>query len=71
MALSKPKLFDTHFHIIDGRFPLLPNNAYLPEEFACHDYLNRMKGYSVIGGLSSPALFRDLIKSICSMLSNV
>lgn len=44
------KLFDSHFHIIDNRFPLVPNQGYLPETFTCEDYLNRMKGYALSGG---------------------
>lgn len=44
------KLFDAHFHIIDGRFPLVPNQGYLPEMFTCEDYLARMKGYRLAGG---------------------
>lgn len=44
------KLFDTHLHIIDSRFPLVPNNGYLPDEFTCEDYLDRMKGYRLAGG---------------------
>lgn len=44
------KLFDTHLHIIDSRFPLVQNNGYLPDQFTCEDYLNRMKGYLLAGG---------------------
>lgn len=32
-------IFDAHCHIIDPRFPLVPNNAYLPEAFSAGDYL--------------------------------
>jgi predicted TIM-barrel fold metal-dependent hydrolase len=44
------KLFDAHFHIIDRRYPLVPNNGFLPEEFTCEDYLHRMKDYDLLGG---------------------
>jgi len=44
------RLFDAHFHIIDGRFPLVTNNGYLPEPFTCKDYLGRMKTYRLAGG---------------------
>lgn len=47
---SQPKLFDTHLHIIDSRFPLVPNNGYLPPEFTASDYLKRMQGYELAGG---------------------
>ncbi|MBI5485302.1 MAG: amidohydrolase family protein [Deltaproteobacteria bacterium] len=50
MIFQDFKLFDTHLHIIDNRFPLLPNNGYLPEIFTCDDYLERMKGYNLAGG---------------------
>lgn len=44
------KLFDAHLHIIDSRFPLTPNNGYLPETFTCEDYLERMQDYPLAGG---------------------
>lgn len=50
MSLHDTKLFDTHFHIIDNRFPLVANDGYLPEPFTCDDYLDRMKGYHLAGG---------------------
>lgn len=48
--LNKFPIFDTHFHIIDRRFPLVPNQGYLPDDFSCDDYLERMKGYNLAGG---------------------
>lgn len=50
MPLSDFKIFDTHLHIIDPRFPLVPNNGYLPGEFTCADYLERMMPYRLAGG---------------------
>jgi predicted TIM-barrel fold metal-dependent hydrolase len=44
------KLFDTHLHIIDNKFPLTPNNGYLPDAFTCEDYLDRMKAYNLARG---------------------
>jgi len=44
------KLFDAHFHIIDPRFPLVPNRGYLPDRYTCKDYLERMQGYDLRGG---------------------
>lgn len=44
------KVFDSHFHIIDKRFPLVPSQGYLPEEFTCEDYLRRTKGLHLAGG---------------------
>ncbi|QDT40909.1 4-sulfomuconolactone hydrolase [Gimesia alba] len=43
-------LFDAHFHIIDDRFPLVPNQGYLPEPFTVEDYLGRMQDYNMCGG---------------------
>jgi len=45
-----PRLFDSHFHVIDRRFPLVPNNGYLPDDFGCDDYLARATPLGVRGG---------------------
>ncbi len=50
MLLKNFRLFDTHLHIIDDRFPLTPNHGYFPPSFACEDYLNRMDAYNLAGG---------------------
>ncbi|MDO9309077.1 MAG: amidohydrolase family protein, partial [Deltaproteobacteria bacterium] len=47
---ANPEVFDCHFHIIDRRFPLLPNNGYLPDDYHCDDYRERMRGYNLMGG---------------------
>lgn len=47
----KVTLFDSHFHIIDKRFPLVSNNNFLPNEFTCEDYLKRMQEYILCGGV--------------------
>jgi predicted TIM-barrel fold metal-dependent hydrolase len=49
-VVSVPAIFDSHFHIIDRRFPLVPNAGYLPPDFPCADYLRRMEGYGLAGG---------------------
>lgn len=43
-------VFDSHFHVIDARFPLVANSGYLPEDYSCADYLERMRGYRLVGG---------------------
>lgn len=43
-------VFDSHFHIVDRRFPLVPNQGYLPDDFACGDYLARTGNMSLCGG---------------------
>jgi predicted TIM-barrel fold metal-dependent hydrolase len=45
-----PRVFDSHFHIIDKRFPLVPNQGYLPDNFTCADYLQRAKTLNIVGG---------------------
>lgn len=44
------EVFDSHFHIIERRFPLVPNHGYLPADFSCADYRERMRGYRLGGG---------------------
>jgi predicted TIM-barrel fold metal-dependent hydrolase len=35
------RVFDAHFHVIDPRFPLVPNEGYLPDPFPVEDYRRR------------------------------
>lgn len=44
------KIFDSHFHIVDHRFPLVPNRGYVPEVFTCADYQERVGQLGVVGG---------------------
>jgi len=48
--MSPFKIFDSHFHIIDKRFPLVANEGYLPNEFTCEDYLGCTKSIHLAGG---------------------
>jgi len=48
--LNQFKVFDCHFHIIDKRFPLVPNQGYLPDNFSVHDYQKRTQNYDIVGG---------------------
>ncbi|TGK20780.1 2-pyrone-4,6-dicarboxylate hydrolase [Leptospira fluminis] len=43
-------LFDSHFHIIDPRFPLVPNHGFLPEPFTVADYKTRVEPLGIGGG---------------------
>lgn len=43
-------LFDAHFHVIDARFPLIPNEGFLPDPFPVAQYAARMKEYDLRGG---------------------
>ena len=48
--LNQYKVFDSHFHVIDKRFPLVENRGYIPAEFTVSDYLKRTKSYQLAGG---------------------
>jgi predicted TIM-barrel fold metal-dependent hydrolase len=43
-------VFDAHFHIIDPRFPLVPNQGYLPEPFTVADYRRATAHLDITGG---------------------
>lgn len=51
-------VFDSHFHIIDPRFPLLPNQGYLPPTFTIADYRASTASLQVIGGAIVTASFQ-------------
>ena len=50
------RIFDSHLHIIDPRFPLVANQGYLPGNFTTLDYLSHTadlkqnRGDTIIGG---------------------
>ncbi|MCL5966902.1 MAG: amidohydrolase family protein [Deltaproteobacteria bacterium] len=46
----KRRIFDSHLHIIDPAFPLVPNNGYLPDPFTVDDYLRRVRPLGVAAG---------------------
>lgn len=48
--MKRFKVFDSHFHIIDKRFPLVVNQGFLPDEFTCTDYLERTGHFELAGG---------------------
>ena len=50
MSLTDYPLFDAHFHVIDPRFPLVPNRGYLPDRYTVSDYRERMESYDLRGG---------------------
>ena len=61
--LNQFKIFDSHLHIIDNRFPLVANNGYLPNEFTSNDYLERMKPYDLCGGAVVSGSFQGFDQS--------
>lgn len=54
------RIFDSHFHIIDSRFPLVRNNGYLPPEFTATDYLRSVSDLGVAGGAVVSGSFQAL-----------
>ena len=50
VTLPEVAIFDAHFHVIDPRFPLVPNQGYLPEPFTVADYRARVARLDVTGG---------------------
>jgi len=49
-AEGRPPIFDAHLHVIDPRFPLVPNQGYLPEPFTVDDYRQRTADLCIVGG---------------------
>jgi len=44
------RLFDSHCHIIDHRFPIVANQGYTPPHFPLEDYLARAKPLGIVAG---------------------
>jgi predicted TIM-barrel fold metal-dependent hydrolase len=49
-AQKRRRLFDSHCHIIDHRFPIVPNQGYTPPNFPLEDYLAQVKPLGVVAG---------------------
>lgn len=47
---DKFRVFDSHLHIIDKRYPLVANGGYIPDSFTYNDYLSKMNAYDLCGG---------------------
>jgi predicted TIM-barrel fold metal-dependent hydrolase len=52
-------IFDAHFHIIDPRFPIVENNGYIPDPFLRNDYLARLDGIQLVGGVVVSGSFQS------------
>jgi len=44
------RIFDSHLHIIDHRFPIVPNQGYMPPDFPLEAYLDQAKPLGVAAG---------------------
>jgi predicted TIM-barrel fold metal-dependent hydrolase len=47
---AQRRLFDSHCHIIDPRFPLVVNQGYTPPPFPADGYLARAKPLGIVAG---------------------
>ena len=56
-------IFDAHFHIVDPRFPVIPNQGYVPPPFTVTDYLERVRGLGVTGGVVVSGSFHGFDQS--------
>ncbi|QXE89311.1 amidohydrolase family protein [Geomonas subterranea] len=56
-------VFDSHFHIIDRRFPLVENQGFLPDDFTCEDYLRRTANLHLAGGAIVSGSFQAMDQS--------
>jgi predicted TIM-barrel fold metal-dependent hydrolase len=63
MALTKRRVFDSHLHIIDPRFPLIPNRGYLPDPFTVRDYVERTSTLDLAGGAVVSGSFQGFDQS--------
>jgi predicted TIM-barrel fold metal-dependent hydrolase len=52
-------LFDTHFHIIDFRFPVSENQGFMPPSFPVEDYRRRTEGLGIAGGVVVTGSFQN------------
>ncbi|HEY0752826.1 MAG TPA: amidohydrolase family protein [Ktedonobacteraceae bacterium] len=53
-----PSFFDSHFHVIDARFPLVPDAGYLPPFFPLEAYRARTASFHILGGALVSASFQ-------------
>jgi predicted TIM-barrel fold metal-dependent hydrolase len=44
------RVFDSHFHIIDPAYPLVPNDGYLPPPYTIDAYLEQARGLGITAG---------------------
>lgn len=53
------QIFDTHFHIIDFRFPVTENQGFMPPSFTVADYLRRTDGLGIAAGVVVSGSFQN------------
>lgn len=52
-------IFDTHFHIIDFRFPVTENQGFMPPNFPVEDYRKRTEGLGIAAGVVVSGSFQN------------
>jgi predicted TIM-barrel fold metal-dependent hydrolase len=57
------KIFDSHLHIIDTKFPLVENQGFMPDAFTCQDYLHSVNNLNVMGGAIVSGSFQGFDQS--------
>jgi hypothetical protein len=62
-ARTGRRLFDSHRHIIDHRFPLVANQGYTPPDFRLDAYRAQSEHLGVVPVRSYPAPFRRTIRA--------
>lgn len=50
MDATRSPIFDSHFHIVDPRFPMVANQGYLPDTYRIEDYQTRTAQFDIRGG---------------------
>src|SRR3954453_16530845 len=70
--LGSEELFDSHCHIIDPDYPLIPNQGYLPPAYPLHQYLSDVKPLRVTSGAVVSGSFQGFdqtyLKAVLSKL---
>ena len=68
------KIFDSHFHIINPKFPIVGNSGYFPPDFTIDNYIEEVKNLEIIGGSIVSASFQafdqDYLIDALSKLGN-
>ena len=57
------RLFDSHCHIIDHRFPVIANQGYTPPHFPLEDYLASAQPLGIVGGAVVSGSFQGFDQS--------
>jgi predicted TIM-barrel fold metal-dependent hydrolase len=52
-------IFDTHFHIIDFRFPVTENQGFMPPSFPVEAYRQRTAGLGIVAGVVVTGSFQN------------